>query len=258
VTTSIFKMLDGCSDADPDNVVLGSDLYLDSDLSISCSSNRYDFGVKYAKCMILVYPVGVPVFYLALLWPNKDMILQYHKDVMNNVPAEEIKLKNDKILPMQYLFSCYKPEYWYFEVIETLRRLLLTGFLSLLFPGTTKQLVVGLFVNIFFVILYSFLNPYKEKDLQFISFLCQCQLTMIFFISILFKEGVNISSAFIDSMLIISIFLGIFYEIFVNPLLKRYSYVMTNDVLPTDCIASCDIEMTEKDVIQKQDSFVLY
>jgi hypothetical protein len=249
-------MLNKCSDADPNDVVPGSDLYLNVDLSLSCSSDRYRFGVIYAKCMIAVYPVGVPLFYLAVLWWNKDKILQYHRDLKNNVPFVEIRAKNMAILPMEYLYGCYKPKYWYFEVIETLRRLLLTGFLTLIYPGTTKQLVVGIFINIFFLTLYTFLRPYKEEELMFGSYLGQCQLIMIFFISILFKEKVDISPFFIDTMLVLCIFAGVFYEFFANPISKYYSKKVGN-VHQAAPIPAYDIELSEKDVILKEEALVL-
>jgi hypothetical protein len=55
-------MLNRCIDADPDDVVPGSDMYLPADLTLSCTSDRYHFGVIYAKCMIVLYPIGIPVF----------------------------------------------------------------------------------------------------------------------------------------------------------------------------------------------------
>jgi hypothetical protein len=186
---------------------------------------------------------------ITVLWWNKKRIFQYHRDLRDNISVQEFKNKNAFIFPMEYLFGCYKPEFWYFEVIETLRRLLLTGFLTLIYPGTTKQLVVGIFINIYFLTLYTFLNPYNEEELQYSSFLGQCQLIMIFFIYILFREKVDISHTFIDVMLILCVFAGIFYEAFVNPLSKKYSkrrdHVQRAYFIPSD-----DIEMSEKEIVQ--------
>ncbi len=95
-------MLNGCSDADPNDVVPGNDLYLTADLSLSCSSDRYRFGVIYAKCMIAVYPVGIPVFYLTVLWWNKKRIFQYHRDLRDNISVQEFKKKNAVIFLMEY------------------------------------------------------------------------------------------------------------------------------------------------------------
>ena len=41
------------------------------------------------------------------------------------------------------LYDGYRPQLYAWELVEALRKLLLTGVLSLLFPGTTAQLIVG-------------------------------------------------------------------------------------------------------------------
>ena len=44
-------------------------------MSISCTSDYYYRGVAYASIMIIVYPIGVPLLYFALLHANKDEIM---------------------------------------------------------------------------------------------------------------------------------------------------------------------------------------
>ena len=116
--------------------------------------------------------------------------------------------------------------------------------------------MVGIFINIFFLTLYTFLRPYKEEELTFGSFLGQCQLIMIFFISILFKEKVDISHFFIDTMLVLCIFAGVFYEFFANPISKYYSRKVGN-VHQATRIPAYDIELSEKDVILREEALVL-
>jgi hypothetical protein len=213
-------MLNTCVDADPDNVVPGSDLYLPADLTLSCTSNRYYFGVKYAKCMICLYPIGIPAFYLTLMYINKHRIMMNGNhavlvDANEHIDTTE-QIHQANLVPIQFLFESYKPKYWYFEIIETFRRLLFTGFLTLMYPGSTKQLVMGFFFSVGSIMLYSSLCPYADKDLQFSSLLCQGQLSLLFFISILVKENVAISGVFLNISLVISIFLVLFYELFGN------------------------------------------
>jgi hypothetical protein len=125
-------------------------------------------------------------------------------------PTEEQIHAN--LVPIQFLFESYKPNYWYFEIIETFRRLLFTGFLTLMYPGSTKQLVIGYFFSVGSITLYSSLRPYVEEDLQFSSLLCQGQLSLLFFITILVKENVAISGVFINILLVMSVFLVFIYE----------------------------------------------
>ncbi len=57
-STVIFSMLNAPSDADPNGAVEGYDrYYLTADLRISCESERYNFGRKWAYAMLFIYPV---------------------------------------------------------------------------------------------------------------------------------------------------------------------------------------------------------
>jgi hypothetical protein len=58
-STVIFSMLNAPSDADPNNAMKGTydRYYLTADLRMSCDSDRYKFGRKWAYAMIFVYPV---------------------------------------------------------------------------------------------------------------------------------------------------------------------------------------------------------
>ena len=46
-----------------------------------------------------------------------------------------------------FLFDPYLPEFWYFEVVETLFRLAMTGLLSAVKPGSYTQLCTGIMVS---------------------------------------------------------------------------------------------------------------
>ena len=53
-----------------------------------------------------------------------------------------------------------KTRYWYWEIIETYRRLALTGGLVLVAQGTSLQLVVALVIVMFFIKLYNEYSKY--------------------------------------------------------------------------------------------------
>jgi hypothetical protein len=59
---------------DPDDSLPGTPKYLRNDLSISCSSSRYNLGFAWAVVMIFIYPVGITVLYAYVLWVNREAI----------------------------------------------------------------------------------------------------------------------------------------------------------------------------------------
>lgn len=109
--------------------------YLRADLSIDCDSSRYRQGVAITSIMIFVYPIGIPLIYFYILYKRREKIMK-----RNEVGAKEVSG------PYDFLFKFYKPKYWYFELIETGRRLTLTAILSVTLPGSSSQIVLAMVI----------------------------------------------------------------------------------------------------------------
>jgi len=58
------------------------------------------------------------------------------------------------------LYDAFLPEYYWTEVMECLRKLLLTGFVVFFYEGSGLQILFGLVMSIIFLSLYSKLDPY--------------------------------------------------------------------------------------------------
>ena len=50
------------------------------------------------------------------------------------------------------LFQSYEPHYWYWEIVEIIRRLLLTAVVSVMLSGTSTQLVICVAISVFFTV----------------------------------------------------------------------------------------------------------
>jgi hypothetical protein len=67
---------------DPDGVSsLDNPYFMTNDLSISCASERYLFGVAWATFMVVVYPIAFPALYFLILYANKEELMD--KDRVN-------------------------------------------------------------------------------------------------------------------------------------------------------------------------------
>ncbi len=177
VCTTIFQIF-RCTDIDPDNEDSLNDLYLSVDLSVSCNSQEYKTAVIYAVFMVFVYPVGIPLAYYILLNKHKDDISLEaellnenkestdEKDGSINHISSQNQLRMQMLHGIRFLYGSYLPEYWYFEIIETYRRLSLTAFLSVISPGSPLQVCIGLLLSIIFEKLYNYMKPYFNGDIQ--------------------------------------------------------------------------------------------
>ena len=147
VTITIFGSF-SCRSIDPENVMPGTPQYLRNDLSISCSSPRYYYGVYWAIAMIFIYPVGIISMYAYVLYINRVEIMNRHlgpETVGPDAPPEAVASRTGIMQyvtskEIQFLHQAYEGRCWYWEVEETIRRLLLTAVLSVVTVGTLQYI----------------------------------------------------------------------------------------------------------------------
>ena len=61
------------------------------------------------------------------------------------------------------LYEAYEPRCYYFECVECLRRLALTGFLLVLAPGSTAQIVAACMIAVITTSLYGVMQPFDKQ-----------------------------------------------------------------------------------------------
>ena len=87
-------------------------------------SERYKSWLWYVIFMIVVYPVLIPVSYLAVLAVYRRDIIRRNKDSADDALRR-------RIAPLSFLWYSYEPKFWWWEVVEMLRKLLLTGLIAI-------------------------------------------------------------------------------------------------------------------------------
>ncbi|CAM9678053.1 unnamed protein product, partial [Ectocarpus fasciculatus] len=165
-----------CQNIDKNDEDSGDNFYLRADYSISCTSERYYFGFIWASVMVFVYPFGIPAYYAYVLQKEKECIKSRYEPKI--------------LFARKFLFEAYKPQYWYFEVVEACQKLFFTGFLVFLSPGSSGQVVAGGFVALLYMKIYTDCAPFEDKFSGWSKNLAQWQLFVIFVIILLSKEEV--------------------------------------------------------------------
>lgn len=207
ICTSLFRVFN-CVDTDPDNTTEGEELYMASDYSISCSSDR-----AYTIVMVLVYAVGVPLSMFAYLYSvHSEILYRYNR---KSDPSEERK-RLHTLAPALFLYAAYEPKFWYWEIVETIRKIVFTGVLAVISQGSKLQAIVALFVSLFYVKLYGYYRPYIDDIIDAVAEFAMWQLFTIFFLILLlrddeFKDGLPFYV--IDVILVINFFASIFLEL---------------------------------------------
>jgi hypothetical protein len=65
---------------------------------------------------------------------------------------------------LEFLLGAYKSKFWWFELYELFRKLMLTGVFSLIYPETDLQMVLGLLMCLHAFWVYIELKPYRTAS----------------------------------------------------------------------------------------------
>jgi hypothetical protein len=102
---------------------------------------------------------------------------------------------------LEFLYESYDNKYWYWEIIETYRRIFMTAVLSIISPGTPTQNVLAIMIAWIYLCIYGRYRPYRQDEDNIIGSLGLNQVFFTFFAALICENNL------IRSELII--FLGI-------------------------------------------------
>lgn len=97
-----------------------------------------------------------------------------------SVQHKKIKLRNSfaKIQTLRFIYGSYQPKHMYFEVIDCMRRLLLTALPILFLRSTVLQIVVVLLISLFFSVVYMELKPFVSPSDNNVAIFCQWVISL--------------------------------------------------------------------------------
>jgi hypothetical protein len=108
------------------------------------------------------------------------------------------KTMSDSALRIAFLWKAYEPKFWYWEVVETTRRLFLTAVLSVI-PENSSQSVIAVLLSIIYIKLYGYYAPYLERSDDILAEMGQYQIFCTFFAVLSIKY--DILSGFLRDVL---------------------------------------------------------
>jgi hypothetical protein len=199
---------------------------MSADYSVSCHSEKYQFGFIWAIVMVFVYPIGCPLYYFCLLYDVRHEI----RTRFDNPPASESiggtedstageaidqwRMKQQKLLSLRFLYESYSPNYWWWELVETSQRLLLTGILVIIGQGSAVQILIGSLISLCYIFAHRQYKPDMDALVFSIKIICFWQIFFVFWIALLIKADFpSISVERLGLCLIFVIFLNLFIDL---------------------------------------------
>ena len=146
------------------------------------------------------------------------------------------------------LYLQYEEKYWYWEIVEMLRKVFLCGGLLTVATGTSFQIVVAILVQTFYIVAIDRLMPYKDFYDDVIQLIGSMQLFLTLFAGLMLKllehnskESINIAEQENLSILLIAInsiiFFASAYVVFLATTYGEkqfYKQMKTTKITPTE------------------------
>ena len=141
--------------------------YLMQDLSVRCYDSEWNAAAAVAAVCIIVYVIGIPAVTFVLLYRNRHII-------MEGTPEEQDAFER----VYGSLYIQYEGRYYWWEVAEMIKKMLLTGGLVLLAPGSTAQILVGVLITLVYFSCVMKLEPYEDFNDDVLQTISTVQILM--------------------------------------------------------------------------------
>jgi len=156
--------------------------WLHADLKIDCDSAKHQGMVAYAWLFILVFPIGVNAAYFLILYQHRHKINPPLAMTENDAVFTN---SIDKSLdPIRQIFRMYRPAYWYFEIIDMSRRIIMMCTLIFV-KGDATRAGVGFLLAFLSAAMYRELVPFSTVPVNALSTAAQWQICMVYFAGII-------------------------------------------------------------------------
>ena len=171
--------------------------------------------------LVLLVPIGVPAGTMYLLWRQREQLLE---------------LGSEERDTFSFLVADYKPQYYFYEVIEMSRKVTLVGLLIFLDQGSALQLVVAIIVVIMFLVLSTRLQPNVKVFQNNFKMSIDTALLVNLVLAVMMKVDLtneNVSELEIGFMMLASIFLlpvgVVIHEILHGRLGRNQGHKLSNE-----------------------------
>ena len=85
------------------------------------------------------------------------------------------------------------------QIAEIGRKVIMVGFMAIIMPGTTEQLVIGFSFSLIFMLFTVVMDPYQLDDDDIFCTICNFVLTAVIFLCAILKQSV-LSEAVADTL----------------------------------------------------------
>ena len=190
---------------------LGPDLsILEADYSVPCPADSFNFYSVLAYVMVVLVPLGLPAGLFGLLWnQRRRAAFQYNLATTSgrlprgtNMQAIFEAAGSQRQFQQEtagdafgFCVEDYREDCYWFEPVDMMRKLALSGLLQFVHRGTAAQCFCGSALAFASFGLQQYLRPYREHESNVLKALVDTQLFLTFLISFILRVLPKIDTA---------------------------------------------------------------
>ena len=170
LTNKIFEGLI-CRDLGGDPVTS----VLEVDYSVDCEEDK---ALRYVRqfFLIIIWSFGVPAVLYVWMSRAKALILAGDEETLHK---------------FDFALGDYKREFWYWEVVELGRKLILSGLIGLFGRGTIAQNFAAVVISFFFFALSVYAQPFTTDNMNRIKVFGEFQIFGVLLVCIILQTDKN-------------------------------------------------------------------
>ena len=150
--------------------------YLTEDLSLECYDdmwNKYAIGGVFMMC---VYILGIPLFF-------------YRK--LKSLHKQELLGKKEYVYKYGFMYLGYKDNMWWFEILELMRKTVLSASIIYLQESATR-IIVAMFVCGMYLLYITYNQPQLKNNDAFLSILSATEIFLLLFCGLILEVKIDI------------------------------------------------------------------
>jgi len=175
VSTGIFSAWD-CREFVFDSASGRTKQFLREDLSVECDTGEHSELKHVAYVFTAIWPIGMPLLYLLVLVPCRHELM--------------LRISTPLTRATSFLHGEYTTQYWWWETLFVLQRLMITGFVMFLIQAqdAVRRITAGIVITMVYSVMLLHFRPYRLQDLNFLAAVgSQFALTIIMVVALFMR-----------------------------------------------------------------------
>eukprot|EP01048_Picozoa_sp_COSAG05_P016092 COSAG05_NODE_2026_length_3672_cov_18.472152_2_plen_604_part_00 len=156
---------------------------LNVDNRISCEDSTWYLFAVFAALGLTAISFGAPLYFLYKM--HTVMTVKIHEVQIGQ--KKKVVAYNEFGRQFDYVAGNFRAEAWFTEPIDLIKKLLLSGMIIFIKPGTVVQCTASITISLSFTILHAYIWPYPHNGANWLKLITEVQVVMVMGTTLIFR-----------------------------------------------------------------------